>query len=123
MQTWRDIGNVEAETLVYTLVDTLSETGVKIIGDTQGNVNSKQLTHTMTETLGNSKNRQLSENWPIRRLKHLRYVARTMFITMAKTFRKRAGRNTWPHSGRCGDQASVQNAAFLGRGGCRGTLP
>lgn len=70
MQTWRDIGNVEAETLVYTLVDTLSETGVKIIGDTQGNVNSKQLTHTMTETLGNSKNRQLSENWPIRRLKH-----------------------------------------------------
>ena len=46
---------MEAETLVDTLVATLSETDVERINDTLGNVKSKELTHTLTDMLQKEK--------------------------------------------------------------------
>ena len=43
----RHIGNVKAETLVDTLAATLSETDVKTIGETQGDVETRILVKTL----------------------------------------------------------------------------
>lgn len=54
-------GNVDAERLINTLADCLSETNVDTIDDTLGNVRSEQLTHTLTNTQENAKTGRLND--------------------------------------------------------------
>ena len=54
-------GNVNAERLINTLADCLSDTNVDTIDDTLGNVRSEQLTHTLTDTQENAKTGKVND--------------------------------------------------------------
>ena len=61
---------MKAETLVYMLSTTLSETDVDTIGDTLGNVKSAEVKHTLSDTPEKAKTGSPASNLQIRRLRH-----------------------------------------------------